>query len=301
MKQLAVFLFVGFSICANAQSKLDAFFKPSDTLNKSRRNAVFITESALASVTLVGLNSLWYSDFKQSKFHTTNDAAQWLQLDKFGHVYAAYHLGRLGGNALQWSGVSKKDQLIYGGGLGFAFLTVVEVFDGFSQEWGFSWSDMAANTLGTGLYVGQELLWDEQRVMLKFSFHQTKYAAIRPNKLGNGFSEELIKDYNGQTYWLSCNLKSFFKDSNIPNWLNIAVGYGGEGMLSGRSGADPLPSNIDNHYRQYYLSLDVNLQKIKTKSNFLRSMFDLFSSIKVPLPTVEFNGKKGVKLHGIYF
>ena len=41
----------------------------------------------------------------------------------------------------------------------------------------------------------------------------------------------MLKDYNGQTYWLSANLKSFFKKSNVPTWLNISVGYGAEGMF----------------------------------------------------------------------
>jgi len=284
-----------------AQSKFDAFFKPSDTLNVQRRNTVVISEAAIAGITLIGLNQLWYSDFEQSKFHTVNDANEWLQMDKLGHTYSAYQLGRLGGNLLNWSGVSKKEKLIYGGGLGFAFLTVVEVFDGFSAEWGFSWSDMAANAVGVGLYVGQELLWDEQRVMLKYSFHQTRFAKINPDKLGNGLTQELLKDYNGQTYWLSCNLKSFFKNSEIPNWLDLSFGYGGEGMLTGISNSEIQFLESQKRYRQYYLSLDVNLTKIKTKSRFLRSLFDVFSSIKVPMPTMEFNGKSGLKLHGIYF
>ncbi len=288
-------------VSAEAQTKFDTFFKPSDSLHVPRRNAVIISEAALASITLIGLNQLWYSDFEQSKFHTINDADEWLQIDKLGHAFSAYQLGRFSGNLMEWSGVSKNKRLIYGGGLSFTFLTAVEVFDGFSAEWGFSWSDMAANTVGVGLYVGQELLWDEQRIMLKYSFHQTRFAQINPDKLGNGFTEELLKDYNGQTYWLSCNLKSFFKNSNIPSWLDVSFGYGGEGMLTGISNSDMQFLETQKRYRQYYLSLDVNLTKIKTKSRFLRSLFDVFSSIKVPMPTMEFNGKSGLKLHGIYF
>jgi hypothetical protein len=56
-------------------------------------------------------------------------------------------LGRVGAELLNWSGVSEKDQLIYGATLGFVFLSTVEVFDGFSKEWGFSWSDIGANSL----------------------------------------------------------------------------------------------------------------------------------------------------------
>ncbi|KFB02172.1 hypothetical protein IA57_00580 [Mangrovimonas yunxiaonensis] len=285
---------------AQTPSNLELFFKPSDTLNKPRRNGVVITEVSLASATLVGLNQLWYKDYPKSKFHTTNDNAQWLQMDKLGHVYTAYQMGALGADLLNWSGVSKKDQLLYGATLGFTFLTAVEVFDGFSKAWGFSWGDMVANAAGTGLYVSQELLWDEQRIVMKYSFHQTKYAKMNPEKLGDGLAERLLKDYNGQTYWLSFNVQSFVKSNAIPKWLNVAVGYSGEGMLTGVHDSDPRFYN-QNRSRQYLLSLDVDLSRINTKSHVLKSIFGIFNTIKVPLPTVEFNDKNGIKLHGIYF
>ncbi len=296
------FAIVVFTITsAFSQSKMDNFLKPSDTLNTSRRNAVIITEATLGSLTLIGLDQLWYADYPRSKFKTINDADEWLQMDKLGHAFSAYQLGKVGANALRWSGVRQQDQLLYGATLGFTFLTAVEIMDGYSEEWGFSWSDMVANAAGTGLYIGQELLWEEQRIVMKYSFHQTQYASQRPDKLGNGFLEEVLKDYNGQTYWLSANVKSFFKSSKIPGWINVAVGYGGEGMLTGRNESiDNLFMN-QNRQRQFYLSLDVDLTRIKTNSRFLRSMFDIFNTIKVPFPTLEINDKKGLKLHYIYF
>ena len=284
-----------------SQSKADSFLKPSDTLNVSRRNAVVIAEASLATLTLVGLDQLWYADFPRSSFKTVDDTDEWLQMDKLGHVFSSYQLGRVGANALNWAGVSKKDQLIYGATLGFGFLTAVELFDGYSEEWGFSWSDMVANGLGTGLYVGQELLWDEQRILMKYSFHQTQFASQRPDKLGEGFLEEMLKDYNGQTYWLSANVNSFFKTSNFPKWLNIAFGYGAEGMLTGKT------ENVDNLFisqnrrRQFYLSLDVDLSRIKTNSRVLRTVFDVLNVIKVPFPTFSYDGNNGVRFHYIYF
>jgi hypothetical protein len=78
-----------------------------------------------------------------------------------------------------------------------------------------------------------ELLWKEQRITPKFSFHTTQYAQYRPNVLGSSLAEQMLKDYNGQTYWLSVNLHSFYKGSKIPKWLNLAIGYGANGMLTG--------------------------------------------------------------------
>lgn len=284
-----------------SQSKINQFLKPSDTLNISRRNAVIITEASLATISLIALDQLWYKDYPRSKFHTINDNNEWLQVDKFGHAFSAYQLGKFGAHALNWSGVSEKDQLIYGATLGFVFLGAVEAFDGFSEEWGFSLGDIAANGVGTGLYIGQELLWQEQRIIMKYSFHQTQYANISSDVLGEGIFQEFLKDYNGQTYWLSVNLHAFFKDSKIPKWFNVALGYGAESMISENS-KTATNSNLDiDPYRQFYLSLDIDLSRIKTNSHVLRTLFDVFNMIKVPFPALEFNGKNGITVHGIYF
>jgi uncharacterized protein YfiM (DUF2279 family) len=282
----------------NAQSKFEDFFKPSDTLLTKRRNAVVISETVLSSTALIGLHQLWYADYEKSSFQFKNDNRDWLQMDKAGHVYSSYHLGRLSAEMLGWSGVSKKGQLLYGAGYGFVFLTAVEVFDGYSAEWGFSWGDVAANATGTALYVSQELLWDEQRIIPKFSFHTTQYANQRPDLLGEGFNEQILKDYNGQTYWLSANIHSFAKTSKIPKWLNLALGFGAEGMLSSQK--NNLGTN-DDRFRQFYISFDVDLSKIETKSHFLKTIFSVLNTIKIPAPTFEINTSGISKFHILYF
>ena len=283
-----------------SQSNLNSFFTSNDTLNKPRRNTVIISEASVAGLTLIGLNELWYADFERSKFQFINDNNEWLQMDKVGHVFSSYQIGRFGADLLSWSGVSKKNQLIYGATLGFGFLTAVEMLDGYSKEWGFSWGDMLANASGTGLYIGQELLWNEQRIALKFSFHQTKYANLNPNKLGETILEQVLKDYNGQTYWLSFNLHSFFKESKIPKWLNLAIGHGGEGMLYGSKDIDNQVLTSNSRYRQYYLSFDLNLKNFKTNSIILKTVFNVLNMIKIPFPALEFNRNKAV-FHLFYY
>jgi hypothetical protein len=91
---------------------------------------------------------------------------------------------------------------------------------------------LIANATGTALYVSQNY-WKEQRITPKFSFHSTKYAALRPDVLGSSLPEKILKIIMAKRTWLSINL--FFSDSKIPKWLNLALGYGAEGMLSGNS------------------------------------------------------------------
>ena len=298
---ISILLFM-FSFSVTAQNS-NSFWQKSDTLNINRRNAVYITEAAAATATLIGMNQLWYANYERSAFHTVNDNGEWLQMDKIGHVISSYYTGKIGMNVLAWAGESKKNQFIYGATLGFGFLSAVEILDGFSEEWGFSIGDIIANASGTGLLIGQELLWDEQRILLKYSFHTTDYANKRPEILGDNILEQSLKDYNGQTYWLSANLWSFNKKSKIPKWLNIAMGYGAEGMISGNE--DILLNNTlipgQERFRQFYLSLDVDLTKIKTRSKLLKTVFSTINFIKIPAPTFEINTKGQSKFHFLYF
>jgi len=295
-----LFLLVFQSILA--QNSFDNFFKPSDTLNIKRQNSVFISEAVLASVALIGLNQLWYADYPKSDFHFINDNSEWMQMDKVGHLYSSYHIGRFGAEALNWSGTSKKNQLIYGASLGFVFLTAVEVMDGFSEEWGASMGDIVANAAGTALYVSQELIWNEQRITPKFSYHKTQYSNYRPDVLGSTFPEQILKDYNGQTYWLSANIHSFSKGSKIPEWLNLAIGYGAEGMISGNNENNALILAVNSEKtRQFYLSLDLDLSKINTKSHFLKTIFSVLNTVKIPAPTIEYSPQSGFKFYAFYF
>ena len=294
---------VGFILCgfpAKAQ-----IFTPSDTLNEKRLLFATTTTTVGYGATLVGLNELWYKDYPRSSFHFFDDNAAWLQMDKAGHVLTSYQLGRYGYEVMKWAGTSEKSAIWIGGNFGLFFLTSIEVMDGFSEEWGFSTGDAFANAGGTALFIGQELVWGEQRMSLKFSYSPSTYAALRPETLGNGGMESILKDYNGQTYWLSINPSSFSRkqDSFLP-WLNVALGYGANGMLGGdynpcyNAAGDLLPPT--ERYRQYFLSLDIDLSRIKTESDFLKTVFSVVGFIKIPAPTLELSEDK-LTWHWLYF
>jgi len=226
-------------------------------------------------------------------------------VDKIGHMVTSYNIGRIGYSALRWSGVKEKKAIWIGGSMGFVFLTTVEIFDGFSAEWGASTSDILFNGLGTIFFIGQQFLWHDQRFTLKFSYHFTDYAQYNPEQLGESYAERIFKDYNGHTYWLSANIRSFIrKDSKFPKWLNVAFGYGAKGMLGAKSNPEYVNGEPVPHYDrvpQYYLSLDIDLTRIKTKSEFLNILFNLVGFIKIPMPTIEYNKDDHFKFHLLYF
>lgn len=279
---------------------------PDNTINKKRLRVVAYGSAAAYTVALTGLYFIWYKDNLSLPFHFINDSKYWLQLDKAGHMTTAYTLSNYSYWLLRWSNVPENKSIGYGALMGFGAMTVIEILDGFSADYGASVYDLTANTLGVGIFAGQQLLWHEQRFRLKYSYHPTDYPQYNPGKLGESTPQCVLKDYNGQTYWLSANIASFIKrESKFPSWINIAVGYGGDGMLAEVTNPEydnegnPLP-----HYdrvRQYYLSMDIDWTRIKTNSKFLNFLFKGLSFVKIPFPTLEYNKSDKLVFHWIYF
>lgn len=298
---LLTLLLLSFSLRSQLSSDNLGFWDRADSLNKTRLNTVLISEGVLLAGTYAALGSLWYSEEGRSSFHTYNDGGNWLGIDKVGHAMTAYMVGDIGLNLLLWSGTSRKTAIWAGGTLGFIFLTGVEIFDGHAAEWGFSWTDMAANALGTGLLISQEYLWKEQRITMKWSYHSTSYPQYNEELLGSTPLESILKDYNGHTYWLSFNVNSLSGWDHWPAWLNMAVGYGGDGMISAKY--DPvIYENTGFKYQsQFYLAPDIDLRKIKVKSGFLRTVLHAVNYLKFPMPTLEINQDGKARFYPLYF
>lgn len=262
---------------------------------------------------LIILNAAWYKNYPRSSFHTFNDVGEWEQVDKFGHAWTAYNTGKTSAAMWKWAGLSDKKATLIGGLSGAAYLTVIEFLDGHSAEWGWSWGDMGANIFGSGLFISQQLAWHEQRIQYKFSFHKNNYGdpmlEQRADDLfGKSWYERMLKDYNAQAYWFSANLHSFFKDSKIPAWLNIAVGYGADGMFGGfdNTSKDANGNIIFDRrdiprIRQFYIAPDIDFTKIKTNSKFLKTAFSFLNAFKCPAPALMLDGKGRLKGYFIYF
>ena len=262
--------------------------------------------------TMIGLYSSWYSNYPQTGFHTFNDWPEWKQVDKVGHLYSAYIESYGSTEMWKWAGMDRKKRIWIGGMSGAVYQTAIEVLDGFSAGWGWSWADFGANILGSGSYVAQELAWNEQRIRLKFSFHPKNYSdpelEERSNDLfGSSTVRSFIKDYNGQTYWASFNLRSFFPRSKFPDWLSVSIGYGAEGLFGGtrnfaedKNGVVVFDRPDVRRYRQWYFSPDIDLSKIQSRKRLVRILLGALNAFKFPAPALEFS-KAGIKGHFLYF
>jgi uncharacterized protein YfiM (DUF2279 family) len=267
---------------------------------KKRLAVVLVGGGAIYAGSLVVLNDMWYKEQGKSSFHFYNDNSQWNQVDKAGHFYTAYQLSKIGKQLFLWTNMSEKKSAIWGSVMSQALMVPIEVLDGHSVEYGFSWGDIVANLLGTGVFLSQELTIGKQIVKPKFSVHTTPYAALHPEVLGKSLAEKLLKDYNGHTYWLSFDIYALSgENKKVPKVLNLAVGYGAEEMVYGTESDNN--SNGYESYRQFYLGLDIDLSHIKTRNKLLKSLLFVADMVKLPAPTLEYNLQNGFNFHWLYF
>lgn len=279
-------------------------------LNKTALWVTAGTEGALYAGELAFLNTVWWAgrEVDPVPFFFHNDNAGYLQIDKFGHFTTAYNESRLAYYVYRKTGLSKKASLIIGGITGFGLQLPVEIWDGFYEEWGFSWGDITANTLGACLFLGQEYFFDDQIVKMKFSFFQSEYAREdsihKSGLLGKTFFQSMSDDYNGHTYWFSANLSKILPKSNLPPWLNVALGYSINGVI-GEYHNYPEYNGVTlpdyQRTRQFLLSLDVDWDKIPTRSKFMKILFQGFDIIKIPFPALEMNSQGKFKGYWLYF
>ncbi len=299
----------------------DGFLHPADSFDRTRFWTLNSGLTAGYGLGLYQLNRLWYDRFKRSSLHSFDDHGEWRDVDKGGHFFASYIESRFAYSLYNWTGTQERTAAFIGAGWGFGAQLGFELLDGFTDKWGFSWYDIMYNSAGSGLFLAQQLAWNEQRIRVKYSLYPVSYPDIdipadrdgapyplnrRIEELyGNGL-ERLLKDYNGHTVWLSVNPSSFVQGKALlPPWLNIALGYGAENMYGGFSNHWSADGKEYSHpaerVGQLFLSPDIDLDRIKTKSSLLRILLDVLNIIKIPLPTLEYRTSGQWSWHWMYF
>lgn len=218
-------------------------------------------------ITLALLNQTWYSQYERVPFHFFDDNAGWLQIDKVGDAWTAiesYYTAEL----YRWwvCLIDRRSGSAQGG------LFVSSRFRNIRRIFGrvrvLRWATWLPIPQGLCSWQGKWRL-GTQRIWLKFSAKHQDYSQLPPevqarakNLYGSTLPERMLKDYNGQSYWLSVNPSAFMPSkTRFPKWLNIAVGYG-RGMLGAERNRWELPDGTMydytqwQRYRQYYLSVD---------------------------------------------
>jgi len=320
---IGLFLFLTFnSFCQNKDNL--SFFTPAEKLDNKRLQVVVGTAAFSYTGLSIALYHAWYRKYPSSSFHFFNDWGEWNNVDKAGHIFSSHMQASLLYKSAKWTGLNESKSILWASVLSGVSMTTVELMDAFSNQWGFSVYDSGANLMGIGLFVTQQIAWREQRIVMKVSgwpndyngmysksqinsISKLDFVARNENLYGSHLAEQVLKDYNSQTIWLSANLKSFFPQSPFPSWLNIAAGYGAENMLGGYynkwSTSDQqitINPEVFPRYQQYYLALDVDFSRIKTQSPFLKTVLSVLNVLKAPTPAIELNSLGEVQFHLIF-
>ncbi|MGB5530804.1 MAG: DUF2279 domain-containing protein [Ignavibacteriaceae bacterium] len=240
---------------------------------------------------------IWYTE-ETTVFHSLefiNDWNKYQQMDKFGHFTDAYFTSDLAGKIYRWSGFSGNTSVWLGALSGWTWMLEIEVSDAFMAEWGFSWGDMLANTLGSAFYVLQQFNYDALGgIHPKFSWHTSE--AWKDNRY-NKDPQAFFEDYEGMTFWLTVNPHHYFPESwkkDYPQWLaplGLAIGVS----------AKEIARYPWSGHKEYFVGLDVDLRKLPIWDdwNFFKFVKSEFNFLRLPLPTIRFS--PGGTWFGFYF
>ncbi len=307
--------------------------EPADSLHKTRFWTCLSFGTAVYSGTMYGLYNAWYKDYPLGDFHIFNDNREWNQMDKMGHWLMSYNEARWVAMGANWTGLRPKTAALVGFAGAQLIQTSFEIFDGFSEQWGFSPGDVACNTLGSGMFLAQELAWHEQRIFMKMSAMPIKYSNSpifsttdptvsttlkrRADELyGTAPLDLFLKNYNTLAVWASFNVRSLAGKDKMtwwPRWLNVAVGMGSNNLFGGFDNGWDSEKDCQNcprfeldpqkhpRTRQFFLSLDLDPTRLKVKNRFLRTFLQTASIIKFPAPTLEWTDRGKIFFHPVYF
>ena len=296
--KISIFLlFVGVFDCQiNAQP-----LKHQDTISPKKLVGVTIASAGFWGSSMYLLNNVWYANSPRSSFHTFDDHREWMQMDKVGHLFSAYHASNLLTRTYEWTGISRKKAAAIGSLATLAYLTSVEYLDGTNQTWGFSWSDQLANTLGAGISWWNNRCLEPSSLYFKQSYFPSPYAALRPSVLGKSQLERYLKDYNGQTYWLSFSPNRIIGTAFFPKFLLLSIGYSCDAKLEGHANEYIAANGVRyTAQREFLLSLDIDFRQFHFKRKWVQRVCSVFDLIKVPLPALQLRGNEW-RWYPVYF
>ncbi|MBR9975492.1 MAG: DUF2279 domain-containing protein [Bacteroidetes bacterium] len=253
--------------------------------------------AANAAIVAYFFDTYYNDDFaKTAPFHTFDD---WynadLNVDKLGHIWSAQSYAQATYHMFRWANMSQWSAMYWSSGLAFLYQLEMEITDGLFEKWGFSWWDVAGNTIGAVWPNLQRIYPSLQPFMIKMSYHPS--AAVKQGWVEHDY----LRDYDGFTYWLALSVEDLLPRAARPywpDWLGIAVGYGanrtmlGDGIYNSRDG-------VGQGEQEWYVALDYDLRKLPGDSKFLLWMKESFNIFHLPAPTIRIT--PSAVYYGLYF
>jgi hypothetical protein len=219
------------------------------------------------------LNTLWWKgDPVDFHVNSKQDYTYALNADKFGHAFFAFSTATIYSELFRWSGMDSTSSMWMGVGVSMAYQTYIEMRDGFSRDYGFSYGDVGSNIFGASLAAFKHYYPELRPIDLQVSFWPS-------GPYRQGAYQAIIDDYESTTHWLAVSVYDYLPyrmQRWFPPWIGLAIGHSVENIVDGQSGKHAL-----------YLSLDWNLQRIEGIPSWLGSILRVLHLYHLPAPAVK--------------
>lgn len=254
---------------------------------------------AAVGAAAVGGNLALHQYFRQAWWSGQRADHMWInwerhepfrEMDKFGHAYGGFHLARLGGDLLEGACVGERKAAWWGAAYAAAFQLQIELWDAKQKDYGFSPPDLAANTAGAMLAVGQQFSSVLRVVKPTISYART--AAARRYGRAQASALRPTTDYSGQTYWLSVDVDSLLPDGAKrwwPGFVRASVGHSITDYVNPATGREQWAR------REIVLSLDFDPEKLPGNHPVWRRVKHELGFYRFPAPALRLTPRvKGV-------
>lgn len=231
-----------------------------DTLHRSRYIA-----ATYASATLLWGYNAWWQNADKSGFHVEHEG--WFGentyrggADKMGHLYFHYASNRILNDAFRWAGNEREKAAKMSATLVGSMSILIELTDGFTEDFGFSYEDLVMDFAGIGLgYLADNHPALDEKMDFRLLYRRSRDA----KKTGE---QDISLDYSGQVYLLNLKLNGFsqFKSSPLLRYIELAVGYGTEGYRPERA--------AERRSRQLHYGISLNLAQLLDDTVFGKSL-----------------------------
>jgi len=207
----------------------------------------------LAGIGYLGIKE-W--DWGSASFSLNNEG--WFEMDsgnggadKLGHLYSSYVIDEFLTHRLYQKSGDMSYSARSGAFYSFGLMFVVELFDGFSSDHGFSYEDLIMNTTGIGFsYLKNTVPSLAEKLDLRIEYH--------PSEANEGFHP--VTDYSGMKYSVVTKLAGFNSLENTPlKYLELQLGYFVRGFKEGDE------VQFKDKSSEIYFGLGADLQELVFK------------------------------------
>ena len=262
--------------------------------NNIDNKRILIVAGSLTTATLgtyFYIQNAWRSA-DQVSFHFDDgaDMVYAKNVDKLGHLMGGIYAADVFASSMLWAGMNRERALWYGAAFGTSMQLAIEIKDAYAPYWGFSKQDLAFGAVGSLFPVVQYYNNNFKDLYFKFSYYKRSnvYWDLERQR-GKEISKYAWQDdYPNQTYWLAIDINKFVKSSFIPEWLNVAIGFG----------LDDTQYLNENNTKtggrnEWYIALDYDIPKMLKNwdSHTARRIKHWLNYIHLPAPTLRISPK----------